>query len=61
MRKPRIEIRVLCVLQKVNSDVYFVLYVPSGIDLEGLAERFSKETTGGHLEYVGCKADTNKK
>jgi predicted O-linked N-acetylglucosamine transferase (SPINDLY family) len=26
MRKPRIEIRVLCVLQKVHSEVYFVFF-----------------------------------
>jgi hypothetical protein len=60
MRKPRIEIRVLCVLQKVNSEVCFVFYVPWSINLEGLVERFGKGTAGRHLKYVGCEADTNK-
>ena len=40
--------------------LFFIFYVPSSINIEGLVERFRKGTAGGHLKYVGYKADTNK-
>ena len=45
---------------KFNSDPKNRHYIPSTINSEGLVERFSKGTAGGHLKYVGYKADTNK-
>ena len=43
-----------------NSDPMNRHYIPSSINLEGLVERFRKGTAGGHLKYIGYKADTNK-
>ena len=45
---------------KFNSDPTNRHFIPSSIHLEGLVERFSKGTAGGHLKYVGYKAYTNK-
>ena len=43
-----------------NSDPTNRHYIPSSISLETLVERFSKRTAGGHLKYIGYKADANK-
>ncbi|CAF1226978.1 unnamed protein product [Rotaria sp. Silwood1] len=35
-------------------------YIPLNISVQELIDRFNKETAGGHLKYIGYKADMNK-
>ena len=43
-----------------NSDPKNRHYVPLNISLPELVDRFNKGAAGGHLKYVGYKADTSK-
>ena len=45
---------------KFNSDPTNRHFIPLNISLQDLVDRFSKGTSGGHLRYIGYKADTNK-
>ena len=45
---------------KFNSDPTNRHFIPLNISLQDLVDRFSKGTAGGHLRYIGYKADTNK-
>ena len=45
---------------KFNSHPTNRHFIPLNISLQDLVDRFSKGTAGGHLRYIGFKADTNK-
>ena len=45
---------------KFNSDPTNRHSIPLNISLQDIVDRFSKGTSGGHLIYIGYKADTNK-
>ncbi|CAF4421229.1 unnamed protein product [Rotaria sp. Silwood2] len=43
-----------------NGDPKHRHYISSNISLQELVDRFTKETAGGHLKYIGYKSDMNK-
>ena len=45
---------------KFNSDPTNRHFIPLNISLQDLVDRFSNGTSGGHLRYIGYKADTIK-
>ena len=45
---------------KFSSDPTNRHFIPLNISLQDLVDRFSKGSSGGHLRYIGYKADTNK-